>query len=168
MKTTRLIAASAFALAAGLAAPAFAADAAGANAKVAISKAIEAAETKGAGKATEAEFDDDNGGRWEVKVLADGGNKLTTYFVDPNSGEVTGQEEQTFEKYFTTLKPEDFSKAQTQLKDAIAAAESLAKGKAIGAEVEREGDSVAYEIDVATADGKKDVNVDAAGKAVAD
>jgi hypothetical protein len=80
-------------------------------AKVSIIQAIEAAEAKGGGKATEADFEDDNGGRWEIKVVADGGNKLTEYYVDPNSGQVTGEEEQTFEKYFTMLKPEDFAKA---------------------------------------------------------
>ena len=136
-------------------------------AKVSIVQAIEAAEAKG-GKATEAEFSDDNGGRWEVKVVADGGNKLTEYYVDPNSGQVTGQEEQTFEKYFTMLKPENFEKAQTQLRAAIAAAEALAKGKAVDAEVKRDSDAVKYEITVATADGSKDVKVDAMGKATAD
>ena len=114
------------------------------------------------------EFSDDNGGRWEVKIVADGGNKLTEYYVDPNSGQVTGQEEQTFEKYFTMLKPENFEKAQTQLKAAVAAAEAFAKGKAFDAEVERDSDAVKYEITVATADGDKDVNVDAMGKATAD
>lgn len=137
------------------------------SAKTTLAQAIDAAEAKG-GKATEAEFSDDNGGRWEVKVVADGGNKLTEYYVDPNSGQVTGQEEQTFEKYFSMLKPEDFAKAQTQLKAAVAAAESFAKGKAVDAEVERDSDAVKYEITVATADGDKDVNVDAMGKATAD
>ena len=137
------------------------------NAKTTIVQAIEAAEAKG-GKATEAEFSDDNGGRWEVKVVADGGNKLTEYYVDPNSGQITGQEEQTYEKYFTMLKPENFEKAQTQLKAAVAAAEAFAKGKAVDAEVERDSDAVKYEITVATADGDKDVNVDAMGKATAD
>lgn len=139
-----------------------------ANAKVVIAKAVETAEMKGGGKATEVEFDDNDGGRWEVKVLAASGDRLTTYFVDPNTGEVKGEEEQTFEKYFTMLKPADFAKATTQLKDAIAAAEGVAKGKAISAEVSRSGEAVAYEIDVATADGVKEVNVDAMGKAVLD
>lgn len=137
------------------------------SAKTGLVQAIEAAEAKG-GKATEVEFSDDNGGRWEVKIVADGGNKLTEYYVDPNSGQVTGQEEQTFEKYFTMLKPENFEKAQTQLKAAVAAAEAFAKGKAVDAEVERDSDAVKYEITVATADGDKDVNVDAMGKATAD
>ncbi len=165
--TIRLIAPAAFAIASVVSTAALADSSAAQNAKVSISKAVEAAEAKG-GKATEAEYEDDNGGRWEVKVLADGGAKLTKYFVDPNSGQVTGQEEQTFEKYFTMLKPEDFAKAKTQLTDAIAAAEAFAKGKAVQAEVEREGDAVAYEIDVATAEGDKDVKVDAMGKAAAD
>lgn len=138
------------------------------NAKVSMAQAIEAAESKGMGKATEADFEDDDGGRWEIKVIADGGNKLTEYYVDPNSGQVTGEEEQTFEKYFTTLKPENFAKAQVQLKDAVAAAEKAANGKAYSAEVEREGDSVTYEIDVATDQGEKDVDVDATGKATVD
>lgn len=137
-------------------------------AKISIVQAIEAAETKGMGKATEADFEDDNGGRWEIKVLGDGGNKLTEYYVDPNTGQVTGDEEQTFEKYFTMLKPQDFAKAQFQLKDAISAAEKAANGKAYSAEVEREGDSVTYEIDVAGADGDKEVDVDAMGKATMD
>ena len=156
------------AAAVGLGVPAaLADDMAAQNAKVTISQAVEAAEAKG-GKATEVEYSDDNGGRWEVKVVADGGNKLTEYYVDPNSGQVTGQEEQTFEKYFTMLKPEDYAKAQTQLKGAIAAAEAFAKGKAVDAEVERDSDAVKYEITVATADGNKDVTVDAMGKATAD
>ena len=171
MSTSRIALAAAFALAstgAVLSGPAFADEAAAQNAKVSIAQAVEAAEKAGMGKATEADFDDDKGGRWEVKVLAEGGNKLTEFYVDPNSGQVTGQEEQTFEKYFVMLKPENFQKAQVQLKDAIAAAEALAKGKATSAEVERDGEAVSYEIDVATTDGDKEVTVDAAGKATLD
>lgn len=139
------------------------------NAKVTLVQALEAAEAKGGGKATEVEFEDDNGGRWEVKVLSANGDKLTEYYVDPNSGQVTGEEEQTFEKYFTMLKPDAFQKASTQLKDAVAAAEAAAKGKAVDAEVERDGETVSYEISVATADDNdKDVTVDANGKATMD
>lgn len=140
------------------------------TAKVTIAQAIDAAEAKGQGKATEAEFDDGYGGRWEVKILSAAGDKLTTYFVDPNSGAVTGRQEQTFEKYFTRLTPENFQKARTQLKDAIAAAEQAAGGKATSAEVKRSSGAVAYEIDVARAQSSKavDVDVDANGKAVID
>lgn len=56
----------------------------------------------------------------------------------------------------------------TQLKAAVAAAEAFAKGKAVDAEVERDSDAVKYDITVAIADGSKDVNVDAMGKATAD
>ncbi|WP_020187963.1 PepSY domain-containing protein [Methylopila sp. 73B] len=138
------------------------------NAKVSLVQAIDAAEAKGGGKATEVEFEDDNGGRWEVKVLSAAGDKLTEYYVDPNSGQVTGEANQPIEVYFTMLKPEDFNKASTQLKAAVAAAEQLGGGKAVSAEVERESGAVAYEIDVAGADGKKDVKVDANGKATLD
>lgn len=160
----------ALAAAVGLAvAPARADEAAMAKAaKVSIAQAVEAAEQKGMGKATEADFEDDNGGRWEVKVISDGGAKLVEYYVDPTSGQVTGQEEQTYEKYFTFIKPQDFDKAQVQLKDAIEAAEKLAMGKAYSAEVKREGEAVAYEIDVTTDQGKKEVKVDATGKAALD
>jgi len=170
MSVSRFALAAALALGAGVSVSgaASAADDMAKNAKVTIAQAIEAAEKAGMGKATDAEFEDDNGGRWEIKVVADGGNKLTEYYIDANSGQVTGQEEQTFEKYFTMLKPEAFQKAQVQLKDAIASAEALAKGKATAAEVERDGETVSYEIDVATADGDKDVNVDAMGKATMD
>lgn len=80
---------------------------------------------------------------------------------------MTGQEEHTYEKYFSRLKREDFSKAQTQWKAAVAAAEAFAKGKAVDAQIERESGAVRYEITVATADGDKDVNVDVMGKATA-
>ncbi|PZQ13011.1 MAG: hypothetical protein DI565_15185 [Ancylobacter novellus] len=171
MSTARfaLLAGLAFGTAAAFSAPTVAAEEAAAqNAKISIVQAIATAEQKGMGKATEADFDDDKGGRWEVKVLSDGGSKLTEYYVDATSGQITGEEEQTFEKYFTMLKPENFQKAQVQLKDAIGAAEALAKGKATSAEVERDGEAVSYEIDVATADGDKDVKVDAMGKAMLD
>lgn len=172
MSTVRYAPLAGLALAVGLgsaiASPAHADSAAAQTAKVSIAQAVEAAEKAGMGKATEADFEDDQGGRWEVKVLADGGNKLTKYFIDPNTAEVKGQEEQTFEKYFVMLKPENFQKAQVQLKDAIAAAEALAKGKATSAEVEREGEAVAYEIEVATTEGDRDVKVDAMGKATPD
>lgn len=171
---TRLSRLGALSIAGGLAlgaTSAFAADetAMARDAKVTIAQAIEAAEQKGAGKATEAEFDDDGGAHWTVKVLSATGDKLTEYRVDAVGGQVTGEENQPIEKYFTRLTPASFQKASTQLKDAIAAAETLAAGKAIDAEVESSGESVAYEIDVATADGsKKDVSVDANGKAVID
>lgn len=138
------------------------------NAKVSLTQAVQAAEAKSGGKATEVEFEDDNGGRWEVKALSAGGDKLVEYYVDPNSGQVTGEEEQTFEKYFTMLKPEAFQKATTQLGAAVAAAEAKASGKAVSAEVERDGEVVSYEIDVATADGVKEVRVDANGMAKMD
>lgn len=137
-------------------------------AKVSLVQALDAAEAKGMGKATEVDFDDADGGRWEVTVLGAGGDKLTTYNVDPTSGQVTGETDHPIAKYFTMLKPEAFQKASTQLKAAVAAAETAAGGKAINAEVEREGEAVAYEITVATADSTKDVDVDANGVAKMD
>ena len=170
MSTARfaLLAGLAFGAAAAFSAPSSAEDGAAQTAKVPIAQAIQTAEQKGMGNATEADFDDDKGGRWDVKVLAEGGNRLTEYYVDATSGQIVGQEEQTFEKYFTTLKPENFQKATVQLKDAIGAAEALAKGKAVSAEVDRDGEAVSYEIEVEAADGSHDVTVDAMGKATLD
>ena len=138
--------------------------------KTPIAQAIEIAEREGKGKATEVEFEGESGGgTYEVKVLSDDGGKLTEYTIDANTGQVKESEDQPIEKYFTRLSPENFGKAATSLSEAIGKAEAEAKtGKAVSAEVEREGEAVAYEVTVSTADGDKEFNVDADGKVTAD
>ncbi|EIM24456.1 PepSY domain-containing protein [Microvirga lotononidis] len=138
------------------------------SAKVSLSQAVEAAEKQGQGRATEAEFEvKDGGGQYEIKVLSNTGDKLTKFKLDANSGQVVETENQPFERYFTRLKPADFQSAKVSLKDAIAAAEQRVGGKATDAEVEREGNAVQYEIDVATADKTQEIKVDANGQVVA-
>jgi len=99
-------------------------------------------------------------------VLSDNGNKLVEK-VDGNSGQVTGTDNQPVEKYFTRLKPADVANARTSLKQALATAEKQAGGgKAIDAEVEREGSGVQYKVTVANGDRTQDVRIDGNGQVV--
>jgi len=138
------------------------------NLKVSLSQAIDTAEKQGQGKAIDAEFKrDGTAGHYEVKVLSDNGNKLVLHRVDGNSGQVTGSDNQPLEKYFTRLKPADVANARTSLKQALATAEKQAGGgKAIDAEVDREGSGVQYKVTVANGDRTQDVRVDGNGQVV--
>ena len=137
------------------------------NLKVSLSQAIDTAEKQGQGKAIDAEFKrDGTAGQYEIKVLSDNGNKLVLYRVDGNSGQVTGTDNQPIEKYFTRLKPADIANARTSLKQALATAEKQANGKAIDAEVEREGSGVQYRVTVASGDRTQDVRIDGNGQVV--
>src|SRR5215207_353260 len=137
------------------------------NLKVSLSQAIDTAEKQGQGKALDAEFKrDGTAGHYEVKVLSDNGNKLVLHRVDGNSGQVTGSDNQPLEKYFTRLKPADVANARTSLKQALATAEKQANGKAIDAEVEREGSGVQYKVTVASGDRTQDVRIDGNGQVV--
>ena len=86
--------------------------------------------------------------------------------VDGNTGQVTGTDNQPIEKYFTRLKPADIENARTSLKQALATAEKQANGKAIDAEVEREGSGVQYRVTVANGDRTQDVRIDGNGQVV--
>jgi uncharacterized membrane protein YkoI len=137
------------------------------NLKVSLSQAIDTAEKQGHGKAIDAEFKrEGTAGYYEVKVLSDNGNKLVLHRVDGNSGQVTGSDNQPIEKYFTRLKPADVANARTSLKQALATAEKQANGKAIDAEVEREGSGVQYKVTVAAGDRTQDVRIDGNGQVV--
>jgi uncharacterized membrane protein YkoI/sporulation protein YlmC with PRC-barrel domain len=137
------------------------------NLKVSLSQAIDTAEKQGQGKAIDADFErDGTAGHYEIKVLSDNGNKLVEYKVDGNSGQVTGTDNQPIEKYFTRLKPADVANAPTSLKQALATAEKQASGKAIAAEVEREGSGVQYKVTVANGDRTQDVRIDGNGQVV--
>jgi uncharacterized membrane protein YkoI len=56
--------------------------------------------------------------------------------------------------------------ARTSLKQALATAEKQANGKAIDAEVEREGSGVQYRVTVASGDRTQDVRIDGNGQVV--
>ena len=137
--------------------------------KVPLSQAIDTAEKQGgAGRAISAEFEKSEGkepAMYEIKVVYDDG-RLVEHFIDANSGQLIKSENQPFERYFTRLKVSDFQNAKTTLKDAVTLAEQRggAGAKAVEAEVDREGDSVVYEIEVVTADKSQEFKVDANGQ----
>jgi uncharacterized membrane protein YkoI len=138
------------------------------RAKLSLTQAIEAAERQGEGKAIEAEFEarDNQASRYEVKVL--GRDKLTEYTLDADTGKVLETSNEPIEKLFTRLEPDDVRGARTTLAQAIGIAEQHTNGKVIDAEVDREGDSVRYDLTVARSDGgERELEIDAAtGKIV--
>jgi uncharacterized membrane protein YkoI len=125
------------------------------RAKLSLTQAIETAERHGDGKAIDAEFDGGRGEapRFEVKIL--GRDKLTKYTLDADSGKVLETSNEPLEKLFTRLQPDDIRGARTTLAQAIGVAEQSANAKAIDAEVDREGDSVRYEVTIVKSDGSE-------------
>lgn len=123
-------------------------------------------------RAISAEFERAEGNspaRYEVKVVhADG--RLVEHEVDAMNGRILKSENQPFERFFTRLKPADLASAPTSLRRAIELAEERAGpgSRAVDAEVEREGSTVAYEIEVATPDRMREVKVRADGQVTLD
>lgn len=141
-------------------------------AKTSLAQALATAESKdGQGRAIDADFEkagSDMAARWEIKVVYPDG-RLVEHFIDADTGSLIKSENQPFERYFTRLKVSDFQNAPTALKDALAIAEQKAGGgKAYEAEVEREGDTVAYEISVALPDRSREVKIGPDGKVIGD
>ncbi|MDR7039956.1 putative membrane protein YkoI [Methylobacterium sp. BE186] len=139
-------------------------------AKVSLAQALATAESQGdKGRAIDADFekaDGKNPAHYSIKVVYPDG-KLIEYGIDADSGAVYKSENQPIERYFTRLKTADFQNAKTSLKDALAIAEQKAGGgKAYEAEVERDGQSVQYEISVALADRSQEVKVGPDGKVI--
>jgi uncharacterized membrane protein YkoI len=135
--------------------------------KVSLAQALDTAEQQGHGKAIDAEFErSGNAGYYAIKVLSNDNSKLTEYKIDGNSGQVTGTDNEPIEKFFTRLKPADLQNARTSLKQALATAEKQVGGKAIDAEVEREGSGVQYKVTVANGDRTQDVKIDGNGQVV--
>ncbi len=56
-------------------------------ARVSLADAVALAERQGGGKALEAAFDDETGGRWEIELVRDG--RVVNYLVDMGSGAVS-------------------------------------------------------------------------------
>ncbi len=135
------------------------------SAKTDLAQAIAAAEGKDeekGGRAIDADFekaDSKNPAHYAIKVVYPSG-KLVEYGINADTGEVYKSENQPIERYFTRLKASDFQNAKVSLKDAIALAEQKAPGgKAYEAEVEREGNAVAYEIKLALTDREGEIKV---------
>lgn len=132
------------------------------KAKMSLSDGIKAVEEKSGGKVIEAEFDDDDGGTYEIEVLTN--DKLQEYEIDADSGSVREVENKMIERYFTSINVNALTSAKTSLTGAIAAAEKEVGGRASEAEVDRAGDTVSYEIEIAKQDGStREVTVTADG-----
>lgn len=135
-------------------------------AKVSLLQAVETAEGKGPGRAVDAEFKIERGiAQYEIKVLGSDG-KLLEHHVDATSGQIIKSESHPVEAFFTRLKPADVQSASTTLRQAITVAEQKASGRAVEAEVEREGNALRYDVTVATGDRTQKVRVGADGQAV--
>jgi uncharacterized membrane protein YkoI len=65
------------------------------GARVSLAQAAAIAERQGSGKAMEASFDDESGGKWEVEVAS--GDRVATYAVDMTSGGVSAVAEEADE-----------------------------------------------------------------------
>jgi uncharacterized membrane protein YkoI len=125
------------------------------NAKVSLTEAIRTAEKQGDGKAISAEYElkGGNPAYYEVKVLGNDGQKLTKYEIDPGTGKVKDASDEKIARLFTRLKPNAIQNAPTSLTRAISTAEARAGGKAVNAEVDRDGDQVQYTVKVVKLDG---------------
>lgn len=126
-----------------------------AKAKMSLSEAVRTAEKQGDGKAVSAsyEFKRGNPAYYEVKVLSNDGSKLVRYDLDPNTGNVNNVSDEKIAKFFTRLKPETMRHSAVTLSHAILTAQERANGKADAADVDREGDTVQYTINVIRRDG---------------
>lgn len=135
-------------------------------AKVPLLQAVETAEAKGPGRAVDAEFKVERGtAQYEIKVLSSD-SKLTEHHVDATSGQIVKSESHPVEAFFSRLKPADVQSASTTLRQAIKAAELKAGGRAVEAEVDREGSGLRYEVIVATGGRTQKVRVAPDGQAV--
>jgi uncharacterized membrane protein YkoI len=125
------------------------------NAKISLTDAVRIAEKQGNGQAVSAEYElkGGNPAYYEVKVLSNDGQKLTKYEINPASGKVNDASDEKIEKLFTRLKPNAIQNAPTSLTRAISTAETRAGGKAVDAEVDRDGDQVQYTVKVVKPDG---------------
>lgn len=125
------------------------------NAKISLTEAIRLAEKQGNGQAISAEYElkSGNPAYYEIKVLGNDGQKLTKYEISPATGKVKDASDEKIEKLFTRLQPNAIQNAPTSLTRAISTAEARAGGKAVDAEVDRDGDQVQYTIKVVKLDG---------------
>ena len=136
------------------------------NVKISLTQALDTAESKGPGRAIDADFENDGGKMYyEIKVLSSDG-KLTDHHIDANSGQVIKSDNHPIESYFVRLKPADVQNASTSLKQAVATAEQKAGGRAAEAKAEPEASGVRYKITVVTGSQSQDITVGADGKIV--
>lgn len=135
-------------------------------AKVSLIQALETAESKGQGRAVDARFKVEGGkAQYEIKVLGAEG-KLVEHHVDATSGLVIKSESHPVEAFFRGLKPTTVQSAGMTLRQAVAAAEQKASGRAVKAEIEHEGNALRYEVTVVAGGRAQKVKVGQGGEAV--
>ncbi len=139
----------------------------GQAAQITLAQAIDTAEQQGQAKAISAEFEEDDGGQWEIKVIRSDGS-LIEHTIDGRTGQIRKSENQRLESIFSRLKPADFQNARTSLKQAIALAEQQGGGRAVEAEIERENNTVQYEITVVNGDRSTELKISADGQILKD
>ena len=139
----------------------------GQAAQITLAQAIDTAEQQGQAKAISAEFEEDDGGQWEIKVIRSDGS-LIEHTIDGKTGQIRRSENQRLESIFSRLKPADFQNARTSLKQAIALAEQQGGGRAVEAEIERENNTVQYEITVVNGDRSTELKISAEGQILKD
>jgi uncharacterized membrane protein YkoI len=125
------------------------------HARVSMNQAITVSEEQGSGQAIDAEYIPKSGtpGLYDVKVLSMDGKKLLDFNINPENGRVLKATRQRAGKVFTRIKPADLQSAATPLKGAIKTAEAQTGGKAVRADIDRQGDTVRYTVKVAMTDG---------------
>lgn len=125
------------------------------HARVSMNQAITVSEEQGSGQAIDAEYIPKGGslGMYDVKVLSMDGKKLLDFNINPENGRVLKATRERAGRVFTRIKPADLQSAQIPLKGAIKTAEAQTGGKAVRADIDRQGDSVRYTVKVAMADG---------------
>lgn len=142
------------------------------NAKIRAKQAIEAAEAKG-GRAESAMFSAEAGGRWEIAVTPSASAATVIYFVDPNSGQVTGEAERPLldaakaavaPASAAVIAPAVAAAPSLGLAASVALAERHVNGTTIGARIDHDGGEPVHVVSLSTFDGPKDVRVDARGE----
>jgi uncharacterized membrane protein YkoI len=125
------------------------------HARVSMNQAITVSEEQGSGQAIDAEYIPKSGGpgMYDVKVLSMDGRKLLDFNINPENGRVLKATRERVGKVFTRIKPADLQSAQIPLKGAIKTAEAQTGGKAVRADIDRQGDTVRYTVKIAMADG---------------
>ncbi|WP_020187584.1 PepSY domain-containing protein [Methylopila sp. 73B] len=132
--------------------------------------AIGIAEREGRGKAISAVFTPfaAGGGALEVTVMRPD-KTVVKYRVDANNGSVINVSEQTIESYVSSIDPAALAGLTFSMVQAVTATEGQADGGAVvGAEVQTEGDGLAYEVSVVKDGETKAFTVTPDGKVAAD
>ena len=140
------------------------------SATVSLPQAVEISEKQGVGKSVGAEFDIEKGRAvWEVKVLSASG--LQEFKGDATSGQVIKVEDEHLRgrltNFVTGMNLKDLEAVKTTLPQAVAMAESQAKGKTVKVQVEHERGGIQFEVFMRVGDGMKKMKIDAtSGKAL--